>query len=153
MHVQVNALDREGHGLNGMYLTVLGTSAESADGGEVGRGNRVNGLITFCRPMTMEAAAGKNPVSHVGKIYNLLARQTAERICQHIDAVEEANVWLCSRIGAPLDEPWIASVQVALKPVATIGDVRARIQDIVATEVLTVSVLTHRLTRGELTVC
>ena len=28
------ALDREGHGLNGMYLTVLGTSAESADGGE-----------------------------------------------------------------------------------------------------------------------
>lgn len=153
VNVQINTLDREGHGLNGMYLTVLGTSAESADGGEVGRGNRVNGLITFCRPMTMEAAAGKNPVSHVGKIYNQLARQTAERICQHIDAVEEACVWLCSRIGAPLDEPWMASVQVALKPDATIADVRARIQDIVANEVLTVSVLTQRLTRGELPVC
>lgn len=153
VRVQINALDREGHGLSGMYLTVLGTSAEGADGGEVGRGNRVNGLITFCRPMTMEAAAGKNPVSHVGKIYNLLARQTAERICQHVDAVEEANVWLCSRIGAPLDEPWVASVQVALKPGATIGDVRSRIQDIVANEVLTVSALTHRLTRGELPVC
>ena len=99
------------------------------------------------------AAAGKNPVSHVGKIYNQLARQTAERICQHIDAVEEACVWLCSRIGAPLDEPWVASVQVALKPDATIADVRTRIQDLVANEVLTVSVLTHRLTRGELTVC
>ncbi len=147
------ALDREGHGLNGMYLTVLGTSAEGADGGEVGRGNRVNGLITFCRPMTMEAAAGKNPVSHVGKIYNLMARQVAERICQQVDAVEEACVWLCSRIGAPLDEPWVASVQVAMKPDAMIADVRTRIQEIVANEVLTVSVLTHRLTRGELSVC
>ena len=101
----------------------------------------------------MEAAAGKNPVSHVGKIYNQLARQIAERIRQHIDAIEEACVWLCSRIGVPLDEPWVASVQVALKPDATIADVRARIQDIVANEVGTVSVLTQRLTRGELAVC
>lgn len=153
INVQINTLDREGHGLSGMYLTVLGTSAEGADGGEVGRGNRVNGLITFCRPMTMEAAAGKNPVSHVGKIYNQLARQIAERICQQVDAVEEACVWLCSRIGAPLDEPWVASVQVALKPNATIGDVRARIQDVVGKEVVTVSELTQRLTRGELPVC
>lgn len=150
--VRINALDREGCGLSGMYLTVLGTSAEGADGGEVGRGNRINGLITFCRPMTMEAAAGKNPVSHVGKIYNLLARQVAERICQHIDAVEEACVWLCSRIGSPLDEPWMVSVQVALAPGATLDDVRTRIQDIVGNEVLTVSVLTHRLSRGEFSV-
>ena len=35
----------------------------------------------------------------------------------------------------------------------TIADVRTRIQEIVANEVLTVSVLTHRLTRGELPVC
>lgn len=153
VNVRINTLDREGQGLNGMYLTVLGTSAEGADGGEVGRGNRVNGLITFCRPMTMEAAAGKNPVSHVGKIYNQLARQVAERICQQVDAVEEACVWLCSRIGAPLDEPWVASVQVALKPDATIADVKARIQDIVGKEVVTVSELTQRLTRGELSVC
>jgi S-adenosylmethionine synthetase len=59
--VQINMLDDEARGRDGMYLTVLGTSAESGDGGEVGRGNRVNGLISFCRPMTMEAAAGKNP--------------------------------------------------------------------------------------------
>lgn len=72
---------------------------------------------------------------------------------QRIDAVEEACVWLCRRIGVPLDEPWVASVQVALKPDATIADVRARIQGIVASEVVTVSVLTQRLTRGELTVC
>lgn len=153
VNVQINTLDREGHGLNGMYLTVLGTSAEGADGGEVGRGNRINGLITFCRPMTMEAAAGKNPVSHVGKIYNLLARQIAERICQQVDAVEEACVWLCSRIGAPLDQPWLASAQVALAPDSTIGDVRGQIQDVVESELVTVSDLTQRLTRGEFTVC
>lgn len=153
INVKINTLDREGQGLDGMYLTVLGTSAEGADGGEVGRGNRVNGLITFCRPMTMEAAAGKNPVSHVGKIYNQLARQIAERICQQVDAVEEACVWLCSRIGAPLDEPWVASVQVALAPGAAIGDVQAPIQKIVGQEVVTVSELTQRLIRGELSVC
>lgn len=55
-----------------LYLTVTGTSAEAGDDGEVGRGNRVNGLITLYRPMNMEAAAGKNPVTHVGKLYNII---------------------------------------------------------------------------------
>lgn len=59
VHVMINALDDPNRGVGGMYLTVLGTSAEGADGGEVGRGNRVNGLITFHRPMTLEAAAEK----------------------------------------------------------------------------------------------
>jgi hypothetical protein len=52
-------------------LTVLGTSAEGGDCGEVGRGNRVNGIAASNRPLGLEAAAGKNPVSHVGKIYTL----------------------------------------------------------------------------------
>jgi len=72
-----NALDRPGRGLGGTYLSLLGTSAEDADSGQVGRGNRVNGLIALNRPLGTEAAAGKNPVSHVGKIYNVLAHQLA----------------------------------------------------------------------------
>jgi S-adenosylmethionine synthetase len=40
---------------------------------QFGRGNRINGLITPCRPMRLEAAAGKIPVTHVGKIYNVMA--------------------------------------------------------------------------------
>jgi len=63
-----------------VYLTVTGTSAEAGDDGQVGRGNRINGLITPCRPMSLEAAAGKNPVSHVGKIYNVVAHQIAEAL-------------------------------------------------------------------------
>jgi S-adenosylmethionine synthetase len=112
IHVTINALDDPERGLGGMYLTVLGTSAEGADGGEVGRGNRVNGLISFQRPMTLEAAAGKNPVSHVGKIYNLLSRQIAQRIYDQVDGVEDVTVWLCSQIGRRLDDPWTASVEL-----------------------------------------
>lgn len=37
-----NLDDQDSHGMNGMYLTVLGTSADSSDSGEVGRGNRAN---------------------------------------------------------------------------------------------------------------
>jgi S-adenosylmethionine synthetase len=39
-----------------------------------GRGNRVGGLITPCRPMTLEAAAGKNAAMHVGKSYSIVSR-------------------------------------------------------------------------------
>ena len=65
VNVQLNTLDMRGRGLGGLYLTVLGTSADSGDSGQVGRGNRVNGLISLNRPFCSEAAAGKNPVSHV----------------------------------------------------------------------------------------
>jgi S-adenosylmethionine synthetase len=60
-----------------VYLTVTGTSAEAGDDGEVGRGNRVNDLITPYRPISLEAAAGKNPVTHVGQ--NLQRGGTAHR--------------------------------------------------------------------------
>ena len=85
--VNLNTLDHRGRGLGGIYLTLLGTSAEGADSGQVGRGNRVNGLISVNRPMGTEAAAGKNPVSHVGKIYNLLAHKTAEKIYRQIGGI------------------------------------------------------------------
>jgi S-adenosylmethionine synthetase len=148
--VQINALDKPGQGVGGMYLSVLGTSAEGGDGGQVGRGNRVNGLISLCRPMTLEAAAGKNPVSHVGKVYNVLAHEIAQTICDSIDAVEEVYVWLCSQIGRRLDEPWAASAEVALAEGAVISDVAAPIQEIIHTEMANIGSFTERLVRGEL---
>ncbi|MEM0484566.1 MAG: methionine adenosyltransferase, partial [Pyrobaculum sp.] len=66
VEVTINAADKPEHGI--FYLTVTGTSAEHGDDGMTGRGNRANGLITPMRSMSLEAAAGKNPVSHVGKI-------------------------------------------------------------------------------------
>jgi len=65
-----------------LYLTVTGSSIESGDEGVVGRGNRVNGLITPLRPMNVEGVAGKNPVYHVGKLYNLLAQRMAARLTE-----------------------------------------------------------------------
>ena len=77
--LNLNSLDVKGRGVKGVYLSLLGTSAEDADSGQVGRGNRVNGVISLMRPMGTEAAAGKNPVSHVGKIYSVLEPQDGGR--------------------------------------------------------------------------
>jgi S-adenosylmethionine synthetase len=77
--VDINTLDNPARGAQGLYLTVLGTSAECGDSGEVGRGNRVNGVISMSRPASMEAAAGKNPVSHVCKIYSVLSHRLPHR--------------------------------------------------------------------------
>lgn len=151
--VDLNTLDDETRGMEGMYLTVLGTSAEGGDGGQVGRGNRVNGLISLCRPMTLEAAAGKNPVSHVGKIYNLLAHHLAGRICASLEVVEEVYVWLCSQIGTPIDQPWFVSAEVFLKADANLQDVRRPIEELIQSEVAAIEGFSQRLARGEFPVC
>jgi S-adenosylmethionine synthetase len=136
-----------------MYLTVLGTSADGADGGEVGRGNRVNGLISLHRPMSTEAAAGKNPVSHVGKIYNLLAHEMARRICESVPGVEEASVWLCSQIGRPLNDPWSVAVEFVPKSDAGAVDLEPAIQEVIAAQLRGMPAFVERLVRGELPVC
>jgi len=87
-----------------IYLTVSGTSAEGGDDGQVGRGNRLNGLITPYRPMSLEATAGKNPFSHIGKIYNHFAQDLSKEIVQKTFA-EKAQVLLVSQIGKPIDQP------------------------------------------------
>ena len=95
------------------YLTVTGLSMEAGDDGSVGRGNRANGLITPCRPMSLEASAGKNPVNHVGKIYNLLGNLIAQDIVKETGGnVKEVHVRILSQIGKPVDQPQVASLQI-----------------------------------------
>ncbi|HTT72962.1 MAG TPA: methionine adenosyltransferase [Thermoplasmata archaeon] len=95
------------------YLTVTGCSMEAGDDGSVGRGNRANGLITPCRPMSLEASAGKNPVNHVGKIYNLLGNLIANDIVKETGGnVKEVHVRILSQIGKPVDQPQVASLQI-----------------------------------------
>jgi S-adenosylmethionine synthetase len=108
--VAVNAADDRASG--SVYLTVTGTSAEAGDDGQAGRGNRVNGLITPGRPMTIESVAGKNPVSHVGKLYNLAAGLVCQRLVAELHPVRGAECLLVSRIGAPIDEPQIAELRI-----------------------------------------
>jgi S-adenosylmethionine synthetase len=94
-----------------LYLTYTGSSIESGDEGVVGRGNRVNGMITPLRPMSVEGASGKNPVYHVGKLYNLAARRLAERLSEATG--DYAEVHLVSATGQRLDRPWRALIRLA----------------------------------------
>ncbi len=151
--VSLNTLDRRGMGMAGMYLSVLGTSAEDADSGEVGRGNQVNGLIALNRPRGSEAAAGKNPVSHVGKIYNVLTHLLATRIHNEIPGLREAVVWLCSRIGEPVDRPQMASVQVRLQPGVTVNDVERPIRHVMTEELKRMLVFCDELAQGRYPIC
>lgn len=151
--VYINTLDEEGRGLEGMYLTVTGTSAEDADSGEVGRGNRVNGVIALNRPMGTEAAAGKNPVSHVGKIYNVLSHRIAEEVYQGVEGVEEVYIWLCSQIGYPIDKPLIASAQLILKPKVSLSSVKDKVRDIIDMELQNIGDFCKELIEGKYPVC
>jgi S-adenosylmethionine synthetase len=116
------------------YLTVSGLSMENGDDGSVGRGNRVNGLITPFRPMSMEASAGKNPVTHVGKIYNLLSYQIAQRIAEAGKGdIHEVRVRILAQIGKRIDMPQAASVQLiyadGVKPSKYAAEVRSIVDD------------------------
>jgi len=111
--VDVNTADNYDEGI--YYLTVTGLSMENGDDGSVGRGNRANGLITPYRPMSMEATAGKNPVTHVGKMYNVLANMIGNDVVEKLggDALE-CHVRILSQIGKPIDEPKACNLQVVL---------------------------------------
>jgi S-adenosylmethionine synthetase len=100
-----------------VYLTKSGLSCEAGDDGSVGRGNRVNGLITPFRYMSLEAAAGKNPVSHVGKIYNILATKLAGLVVEEVPSVKECHIAMLSQIGRKIDDPKSLSISlIAEKP-------------------------------------
>ncbi len=151
--VDLNTLDRKGRGIDGVYLTVLGTSADGADSGQVGRGNRVNGVIPLNRPVGSEAAAGKNPVSHVGKIYNLLTHKIANSVYEQVSGVEEVYMWLLSQIGKPIDQPAIAAAQVVMKTGNSFKLVQKEIEEVVDTELENIEEFCNDLAHGKIPIC
>ncbi|MDH7477458.1 MAG: methionine adenosyltransferase [Candidatus Bathyarchaeota archaeon] len=153
VNIQLNTLDAHGRGLGGLYLTVLGTSADSGDSGQVGRGNRVNGLISLNRPFCSEAAAGKNPVSHVGKIYNVLTYRIAQHVYDEVPEVEEVYIWLLSKIGSPIDQPEVAAAQVIMKGNNAIEKVRREISDVLNYELENIDKFCMELARGKIQTC
>ena len=147
LEVAVNAADDPARG--SFYLTVTGTSAEAGDDGQAGRGNRVSGLIAPGRPTTMESVAGKNPISHVGKLYNLCANLGAEAVVRELAAVEEAECVLVSRIGAPIDAPPLAALRLRARGGVPEGD-RHRAAEILRSEIARVPALWRELLDGRL---
>jgi len=148
-----NALDQHDRGIGGIYLSLTGTSAEDADSGQVGRGNRVNGLISINRPMGTEAAAGKNPVSHVGKIYNVLAHQLARQIYENTEGVKEVYVLLLSQIGMPIDNPKLANVQILLKRRQILKKVSAKVEETVVQAFKNINSFCRELVHGKYRIC
>lgn len=113
------------------YLTVTGTSAEAGDDGQVGRGNRASGLITPYRPMTLEAIAGKNPVSHVGKVYSIMTQLIAQCIVERIPEARQVYCYMVSQIGKPITEPQVVSVEIWGIPAAKVqSEVRAIVDEV-----------------------
>jgi S-adenosylmethionine synthetase len=134
----------------GYYLTVTGTSAEMGDDGSVGRGNRANGLITPNRPMSMEATSGKNPINHVGKIYNLLSNQMANDIVKEVEGINQVNIMILSQIGAPIDQPKAASAQLILEKGYEMGKVQKEVQGVMDTWLADINKITEMLIKGKL---
>jgi len=146
--VHVNTADDYEEG--SVYLTTTGTSAEHGDDGSVGRGNRANGLITPNRPMSMEATSGKNPVNHIGKIYNLLSTEIAESVVADVDGIRQLQIRLLSQIGRPIDEPHVADATVITEDGVSVADVEADIQAAIDRELADVTGVTKRVIDGEL---
>lgn len=133
-----------------LYLTVTGTSAEAGDDGEGGRGNRTNGQITPYRPMTIECVAGKNPVNHVGKLYNLAAGLIADDIVRVAEDVTAAECSLVSQIGQPIDQPQIVDLRIRLARGACMAQLCPRIEEIAAAQLKRVGYLSDDLLEGRI---
>ena len=116
---------------SGYYLTVTGTSAEMGDDGSVGRGNRANGLITPNRPMSMEATSGKNPINHVGKIYNLLSNEITKEVVSDVEGVQNIDMIILSQIGKPIDQPRTATAHIQTEEGYSVDDVEDDVAKII----------------------
>lgn len=148
VEVFVNTGDDEETG--SVYLTVTGTSAEMGDDGSVGRGNRCNGLITPNRPMSMEATSGKNPINHVGKLYNLLSNQIANDIAENVSGIDDIYIRILSQIGKPIDHPLIASAQVIPQDGANMNTIKSESEAIIDKWLGDITKITEMIVRGEL---
>ena len=121
----LNMLDHPGAGEAGTYLTLLGTSA----------------------------AAGKNPVAHVGKIYNVLAQVLAEDIHKKVQGLLDVTVWITSQIGKPISSPQALVVEVTLADGTTRAVVRPQMQREVQLAFTHMKSFCKALTRGLYAVC
>jgi len=135
---------------NSVFLTVTGTSAEMGDDGSVGRGNRCNGLITPNRPMSMEATSGKNPINHVGKIYNLLSSRIASEAAETVDGIEEIYIRILSEIGKPIDHPLVADAKIISADGANINGIRGEVAAIIDRSLENITDITRLVAEGKL---
>ena len=144
--VEMNTAD--GETPDSLYLTVTGLSAEAGDDGQVGRGNRINGLITPYRPMSLEAVAGKNPISHVGKLYNVLASRIANTLVAQVPEVVEAQCYLLSQIGRPISEPAVMDLKLRVTDTRALQQSAVRSRELASAQLQAVGAMWRELIDG-----
>lgn len=144
--VSVSLNTRDHFDTNELYLTAIGSSIESGDEGLVGRGNRINGLISNNRPMSIEGACGKNPVYHVGKLYNLCALNIAQKINQMTDSYTE--VFLVSQSGQDLLRPWKVVVKLESNNFS-----EKELEPVIVKELDSIPNITKMLLAGKMSLC
>ncbi|EQD50065.1 Methionine adenosyltransferase [mine drainage metagenome] len=113
-----------------VYITKSGLSCEAGDDGSVGRGNRVNGIITPFRHMSLEAAYGKNPINHVGKIYSVISDQMAGNIVKAYPEIGECTVYMVSQIGRRIDDPKNVHIDLSAGSKAEYDSLASKARDI-----------------------
>jgi S-adenosylmethionine synthetase len=139
----------DAHEFNEVYLTKSGLSCEAGDDGAVGRGNRVNGLITPFRHMSLEAAAGKNPVNHVGKIYSIVSKEIAQDVVKLYPKIRECNVAIVSQIGRRIDDPKNIYIDAIMEKGEKLEPISSKVQEIAQETMNNLVYITEELARGK----
>lgn len=143
LHIYLNT--RDNYENNDLYLTAIGSAVESGDEGAVGRGNRSRGVIPFSRNFSMEAACGKNPVYHTGKLFTAIGDVISKKI---FDKYHIENVVYCtSKMGDEINNPWNVSVELN-KTVS--NEIKKDIDKIVKDEIKNHSKITSDLINGKI---
>jgi S-adenosylmethionine synthetase len=145
--VEINTADDPS--VESIYLTVVGTSAEAGDDGQAGRGNRANGLITPCRTMSVESVAGKNPMTHVGKLYNVAAGRIATALVRDVGEIAAAQCALVSQIGTPVAEPQVVDLRIVTADDEPAEPLRDRVAEIVRAGLDGIPALWQEIVNGE----
>jgi len=99
--------------------------------------------------MSMEATSGKNPVNHIGKIYNLLSTRVAESVTEEVDGIRDLQVRLLSQIGRPIDEPHVADAQLVTEEGIEVDDIEDEVVAIVDEELANVTDVTRSVIDGD----
>lgn len=105
-HIYLNTQDQkitDKSSVKGLYFMVNGSALDYGEEGVVGRGNNRRGIIPCFRPYTMEAAWGKNPVYHVGKVHGVIVDALAREIAENFKC--KAEVWIITRMGDDFYSP------------------------------------------------
>ncbi|MFQ6023913.1 MAG: methionine adenosyltransferase [Acidiferrobacterales bacterium] len=93
--------------------------------------------------------AGKNPVTHVGKLYDIAARTIANALVDELPEVTEAGCALVSQIGKPVNEPQIFDLDVRTVADQRIADMAPQVRKIACAKLEGMTTLWQRVLKGE----